>query len=509
MTNPDLAHALLAALPILVVLVMMVFFRLSAAIAGSAGLAISVISALTAFTPGPGDELEVTTMLGGALIEAIFTSATILWIIFGALCLYHLQERTGGLARLRDAIASVSSNPRIVAILVAWFFALFAEGAAGFGTAVALAAPFLVGFGFRPVQAVVITLIGHSVGVSFGAVGTPIVAQAELVEFTGLELGLSAASFHVFVGWVMLAALLRFVAPPDDEDDLRGPIWLWAALASVSYLVPMYAIARWVGPELPTLGGSIVGGMIFVGIFLLVHRTPNRDNIPRPIEVLRAAAPYLIVIGLVLVTRLIEPLKAPLESLTWSWSLWGQFKGGFNPLLHPGTLLVAGFLLGALAVRASARDVRGAALDALRKLVPVTLALVSMLGLSRVMVHAEMIDVLAVSTAALTGAAWPFFSPWVGVLGTFVTGSATASNILFSEFQLATADQLDMPALTLAGAQSFGAAVGNIICPHNIVAGGATVGIAGEEGNILVKTLGACVIYATLGGALALIYIYL
>jgi len=271
----------------------------------------------------------------------------------------------------------------------------------------------------------------------------------------------------------------------------------------------MYLIARWVGPELPALGGAIVGSLIFVGIFVLAHRKSRKDSEPTDsIALLRAAAPYLIVIALVLVTRLIGPVQETLEVLTWKWSLWGQFKGQFNPVLHPGTLLIAGFLLGALAAKASAEDVRGAAGDALKKLVPVTIALVAMLGLSRVMVHASMIDVLAGSTAALAGAGWPFFSPWVGVLGTFVTGSATASNILFSEFQLATTEELDMPTLTLLGAQNFGAAVGNIICPHNIIAGGATVGIAGEEGNILAKTLGACVIYATLGGVLALIFVY-
>ncbi len=502
-------NILFAALPILTVLVLMVFLKRSAALAGSVGLGISVVVGVTVFAPMLGPELSVPTMLAGAGLEAIFTAATILWIIFGALCLFHLQKRTGGIERLRDAIASVSGNPKIVAILIAWFFALFAEGAAGFGTSVALAAPFLVGFGFPPVQAVVITLMGHSVGVSFGAVGTPVLAQAQLVDFTGLELGLAAAGFHILLGWIMLAVMLRYVTPSEEKDPLRGPIGLWAGLAALSYLVPMYAIARWVGPELPTLMGAIVGSLIFVGIFLFVHRKTRKEAEAIDAKaLLRAAAPYLVVIGLVLVTRLIAPVQESFQVFTLKWSLWGQFKGQFNPLLHPGTLLVAGFLLGALAAKASAEDVRGAAGDALKKLVPVTIALVAMLGLSRVMVHTHMIEVLASSTAALAGGGWPFFSPWVGVLGTFVTGSATASNILFSEFQLATTEELDMPALTLLGAQNFGAAVGNIICPHNIIAGGATVGIAGEEGNILSKTLGACMIYATGGGLLALVFVY-
>ena len=134
---------------------------------------------------------------------------------------------------------------------------------------------------------------------------------------------------------------------------------------------------------------------------------------------------------------------------------------------------------------------------------PVLLALLAMLGLARLMVHAGMIEALAEAAEALRGGAWPLLAPATGALGTFVTGSATASNILLTDFQLATATALGLPALLLVAAQGFGAAVGNIICPHNIVAGGATVGLGGREsGEVLRRTLPACALYATLGGVL-------
>ncbi|HET6519262.1 MAG TPA: L-lactate permease, partial [Geminicoccaceae bacterium] len=134
------------------------------------------------------------------------------------------------------------------------------------------------------------------------------------------------------------------------------------------------------------------------------------------------------------------------------------------------------------------------------RLAPVVVALVAMLALSRLMVHAGMIETLALAAAAALGGAWPLVAPLVGVLGTFVTGSATASNILFTDFQEATARELRLPVLPLVGGQGFGAAVGNIICPHNIIAGGATVGIAGREGEVLRGTAPACAVYAGLGG---------
>jgi lactate permease len=114
-----------------------------------------------------------------------------------------------------------------------------------------------------------------------------------------------------------------------------------------------------------------------------------------------------------------------------------------------------------------------------------------------------MFDTLAEAAAQSVGGAWPFFAPFIGVLGTFVTGSATTSNILFTDFQQATADGAGLSVLIIVAAQGFGAAVGNIICPHNIIAGGATVGLQGDIGPVLRRTLIACLIYAALGGMLA------
>ena len=162
------------------------------------------------------------------------------------------------------------------------------------------------------------------------------------------------------------------------------------------------------------------------------------------------------------------------------------------------------FLLGALLQRAGGRRVGAVLRVTIRQLAPITLALVGMLGLSRVMVHAGMTATLALAAAGAVGGLWPLVAPLVGVLGTFITGSATAANILFGELQVATARDLGMPTLTLLAAQDMGAAMGNMICPHNIIAGGATVGLAGREGEVLRRTLWPGLLYALLAGALAL-----
>jgi len=515
-------HALLAALPLLLILVAMIGLRWSAARAGAAGLALTLLIAWFGFGFGTSvlPELGPATATAWTLAEALFIALTILWIIFPALAIHELQLRTGAVDVLRQAMGRLSDDPRITALLVAWFFVLFIEGAAGFGTSVALAAPFLVSAGFRRVEAVTIALVGHAVGVSFGAVGTPVLAQVAVTPYSGLEIAAATGIYHGLVGWLMpLVAMLLVTRSLPREQRLGLGAWGWTLAAAALFLIPHTLIARFIGPELPTLGGSLVGAALFVAALLTWQRWRSRrqhaapsvgaassvaSSAAAPAVLLRAAAPYLVLVALVLLTRLVPALQAALSGTTIGWRV-GTFGATFAPLYHPGSMLLLGFALGALTQRAAWADVRAALVGAATKLGPVTLALVAMLGLSRLMVYAGMVDALAGAAALAAGSAWPLFAPFVGVLGTFVTGSATASNILFTDFQVATAERLGLSVLALIGAQGFGAAVGNIVCPHNIIAAGATVDLTGKEGEVLRRTLWVALSYALLGGALALL----
>jgi lactate permease len=505
------SRGLVAALPILVVIVAMLALRRSAAAAGLAALVAAGLLAVGVF--GYGDaiypELGAAAATAGALAEAGFSSLVILWIILPALAIHHLQEHTGALAVLRGALARITGDPRLVALLVAWFFALFLEGAAGFGTPVALTAPFLVGAGFRPVQAVVLALLGHAVGVSFGAVGTPVLPQWQATGIDRVALSAATGELHAAVGWIMPLILVRMVTRDAGGEHRGPPPWGWALCAAGLFLLPQLAISRWVGPELPTLGGALTGGVAFA---LLVRRLgprglPLAGDPAMPgggTALARAAAPYLLVLAFVLLTRLVPAISAATGAVEWSWTLGGRFSGTMLPLYHPGTLLMLGFLATALLRRTPSGEVARALATALRQLAPVAVALFAMLALSRLMVHAGMIDAMAGTAAGAAGRGWPLLTPFVGVLGTFVTGSATASNILFTEFQVSAAEQTGMPVLRALGAQGYGAAIGNTIAPHNVIAGAATVGLTGREAEVLRRTIGPCLLYATLGGLLVL-----
>jgi lactate permease len=412
---------------------------------------------------------------------------------------------------VRRGLASLTQDPRIAGLLIFWFFALFVEGLAGFGTPVALTAPLLVSLGFRPVDAVALALIGHSVGVSFGAVGTPILPQTASTGLDGVALAGATGLYHTLLGWIMPAIAMAMASRAlGNRRETGHAVWAWTSLAAASFLLPYFAISQWIGPELPTLGGALFGGLGFVALLRLAgpREGPGAGVLAGPprgegLSLVRATAPYWILVSLVLLTRLVGPVRDALRSFAWDWVLLDGFRGRIEFLYHPGTMLFLALALGSLAQGATRGQMRAAMAQALRQLGPVTVALIAMLSLSRIMIHAGMIDRLSAAAAQATGELWPVFAPAVGVLGTFVTGSATASNILFTDFQQIVARDLGLPVLAMIGAQGFGAAVGNIVCPHNIIAGGATVGLVGQEGKVLGRTVVACGVYAGLGGLVA------
>ncbi len=507
--------AIVAALPIVAVLGLMLGAGWPALRAGTVGLVLAIGIALVAF---PFEPVEAGIAMGivGALAEAAFTTAAILWIVLPALAIYDLQNATAAVGAIRSGLAGLSKDPRLTALAVAWFFSLLLEGAAGFGTSAALAAPFLVALGMRPLTAVVAAMVGHLVGVTFGAVGTPVVPMVDASGLDPLDVSSSIAVQAALIGWTVAVIVVFLVrrAYPDEHPQPVGLAWLLGVSIAVAFFVPYVLLALFVGPELPTLAGAIGGGAAYVLVLRRRQRSSPAEtsvttaaNDPEPaMTMARALSPYLFLVAIVLVTRLVTPVRDGLESVELSWTLAdGTFAGSFAPLFHPGTVLVVALGAGALTQRATRAQVAAAITTSARTIVPVAGALLAMLGLARVMVHAGMVDAIAVAAADSVGSAWPLLAPAVGALGTFVTGSATASNALFSELQIVTATEIDGSVETVLGAQGFGAALGNAIAPHNVVAAAAIVGLGGRESEILRRTLPITVPLVVAAGAVALL----
>lgn len=491
--------ALVAIAPLALIIFLMAVLRWSAASAGLVGLVAATAGAIGFF--GFGKTVHADQDIAGALIgtgaEAAFSSLDILWIILPALSLYELQRHSGAIDAIRAALTSLSPDKTLLALIIAWFFAPFMEGAAGFGTPIALAAPLLVSLGFTPVVAVALPLIGHVVGNSFGALGTPIFAQSDVSGVSGSNIALPTALLHASLAPVLALSIVVIA----ETGRLQARHAIWALVAAVCLVLPYLVLAAFVGPELPALAGALLGGLVFA--FLLLRMDARQAQTFDAKSPASAAMPYALLVGLILVTRLVPPIRDALRQVVLEWSLPGAFGGRIAPLYHPGTMLLAGFLFGGLLQGRTLAELAGAVAAAVRRLVPVAIALFTMLAIARLMVHAGMTQALA-AAATRTGWAWPLLAPSVGALGSFITGSTTASNILLTDLQQAAATELRLPPLVLIAAQGFGAAIGNSVALHNIITGAATVGLQGREGDILRKTGPVCLICLTSAGIVVL-----
>lgn len=489
-------QAAAAAAPIALIVTLMLGLRWSAARAGGVGLLLAWALALGVFDFGsPVAGVPTLARHFGVLAEGAFLAVGILWILLPALALHEHQQRCGALDALRGGLARVSNQRPLQVLLLGWCLGLFFEGAAGFGTPIALVAPLLVGLGVPALTAVVLALLGHAAGVSFGALGTPVLAQAALTGVSAIDIAWRTALLHAALGGVFMIFFARTLS----AAGLGHIGWKSATLAAAGFLLPSLVLAWWLGPELATLGAALLSAAAVMA--WLRWRQPGPHAVASP-ALGRALWPYAVLVLAVLVTRGVAPLAAALNDVVLQWQLFGRYSGRLPPLTHPGTLLFLALLIGAWLQGVPLRTLREPLLLALQRLLPVAAALLTMLCLSRLLLDAGMVQTLQVAAVAALGQGWPLVAPALGALGSFVTGSATASNVLFSSLQAQTAQALGLPVAWLLAAQGLGAAVGNIVCPHNIVAGAATVGLAGREAEVLRRTLGPCLVYLALGGVL-------
>ncbi|RDW11994.1 L-lactate permease [Paracoccus thiocyanatus] len=540
---------ILALLPIATVFVLLVVLAKSAKVSMLVAYLVTAATALLVW----GTELNKVL---GATVNGVVTAGSLLYIVFGAILMLYTLEESGGIRSIRAGFTSISPDRRVQAIIIAWLFGSLIEGASGFGTPAAIAAPLLVAIGFPAMAAVMVTLIIQSTPVSFGAVGTPILVgvrtglgDQQIVETTIapmafgdylLEIATKVAMIHGLIGFliplILVGMLTRFFgANRSFAEGFR--IWKFALFAGLAFTLPYYIIAATLGPEFPSLLGGIIGLMIVVPAaqrgFLIPKDSfdfpPRRewnadwvgklDDLPdhgagKPVMPLaKAWAPYVFVVALLVITRSIAPVKAWLTSPEMTLAFRDLFGSGINAsvqvLFLPGTILILAsfftFVLHGMSGRDYGRALKAsgttmaAAAPALLLAVPMVQVFLNSASDS----YASMPIVLAQGVSSVVGDAWPMFAPLIGAMGAFVAGSNTVSNMMFSLFQFSTAEQIGLGAAgagTVVALQAIGGAAGNMICVHNVVAASATVGLVDREGAIIRKTLIPMAYYVVQGG---------
>lgn len=518
---------LLAASPIGLAIVLLAVLRWPAARAMPACALVCVLLSAFVWRVGPSE-------IGAALVEATFITISILLILFGAVWLMEQLTLAGALETLRSWLSAQTPDQLLQALLIAWGVGSFFEGAAGFGAPAVITAPLLVALGFKPLAAVVAALIGDSVAVSFGAVGTPLLV--------GMADGLTSASaptpqaiaqrlvlYDLIVGPVMPVLLLwtvglGFKGRSAWNGCLRATPF--ALCLGIVHLAVTATSVYLVGLEVPSLLGPLAA--LAVGLFLLKARRlvpsepfrfqpatgcENPEVLPAPSlpQVLRATAPYALLVLILIVTRLPSlGLRPFLLGVTVSYpNLFGSnISASLQPLYSPFAAFALVTLAAPLWFRLPHRQLRQSAAIALKRVATALLPLLAAVATVRVFIHSSdggaglpsMPVVLASWLSEALGTMWPLFAPWLGALGSFISGSATFSNLLFADIQHSVATAKEWSSGSVLALQSMGAAAGNMVCVHNVVAAAAAVGLVGQESAVLRRTALPMAIYLLLSG---------
>jgi lactate permease len=415
----------------------------------------------------------------------------------------------------------------------------FLEGAAGFGTPAAIAAPLLIALGFRPLAAVVLTLIADSVPVSFGAIGTPVLV--------GLTNGLPGVSAEVIAQSAVTAAFIDLFCASlipvmmclllcryfSDTPSWRSGLAIapLAFLSGLCYSLPAYLVARYLGPEFPSLLGALSG---LVLLTLLVrfgiavpanlwrcqteqsHSAAEDRSEIKPYNLLKAWGAYLLLAALLVISRLeFLPIKAALQNLELSWTqIFGSsLSATVQPLYLPGTLFVLTvFLL--LPWQTKRRQLmQHAATESLRRIWPAAITLASAVPMVRLFLHSGLNEAalpampmyLAAIASQHLADVWLWCAPWVGALGSFIAGSATFSNLMFASMQQQLATDSVLPLQLVLALQMLGANAGNMLCVVNVVAAASVVNLTGQEGQIMRFTLLPLALYCLLASSVAML----
>lgn len=545
--------ALIAFVPILFTIVMMTVFSWPAKKVMPFAWLIAAIIAYSVW------RMEMVRILAST-IYGFLSAFNILIIIFGAILILNTLKKSGAMAAINRGFYGITPDRRIQAIIIGWMFGSFIEGAAGFGTPAALAGPLMVGLGFPPLAAAMVALIFDSSSVSFGAVGTPVIGgvgsvmKSTVVEKLGegayipflKQVGIWTAIPHAIVGTFLpllaICMLTAFFGPKEKRSIKYGLAAApFAIFAGLCFTVPYILTATLLGPEFPSLVGALIGLPVVLvaaskGFLVPKDRwefpakeqwennwkgmveTGSGEESNMPLWL--AWTPYVLIALILVVTRIPEfGLKGFLASqkITWENILGTGINYSLPYLYLPGTIP---FILVAVITiflhRMPSRSAKEAWGATFKQITGPAIALFFAVAMVQVMVQSGvnlkeidgMMLTMSKATAMAVGGAWPLVSPFVGVLGAFMSGSNTVSNILFSQFQFGVAGQLGHPGVITLALQNIGGAVGNMICVHNVVAACATVGLTGVEGVIIRRNLIPTFVYGLAVGIFGLIVIY-
>jgi lactate permease len=510
--------AIVAALPIFTLLFLLAFFRKPAWVSALTGVAVAALVALFAYHMPP------LMVVSAALYGAAYGLLPIGWIVYTAILLYRLTVDTGKFEIIKDSIASMTGDRRLQALLIAFAFGAFLEGAAGFGTPVAVAAAMLAGLGFEPFFAAAICLLANTSPVAFGSIGIPVKTLALVTNLPLLPLSADVGRICAPLALVIPAYLMLVMG------GVRALVAVWpAALVSgVTFAAMEFYISNYRGPDVAAILAAIVS-LICLALLLKVWR-PAKSEAATPHghrfgQVLLAWSPYLTLVIFVLLWGDAD-VKAFLDKGTKIFQWPGLHNlvqrqppvvpkaapyaalYTFNFFSASGTACLLSTLVSALILRCSPGVLFKCVRDTTNQLKLPLLTISSVVALAYLMNYSGATTTLALVVAG-TGSMFPFFSPLLGWLGVFLTGSDTSANALFGPLQDITSVKLGLNQTLMAAANSGGGVVGKMISLQSIAVAAAATGMKhSDEGLLFRFTLRHSIFLAIVIGLMTVCYAY-
>ena len=533
--NNAVISTLVAAIPVVVMLAALAFFHIKAHIAALLGLGSALAVAILGYSmPAP-------TAVSSALLGAANGLLPIGWIILNVIFLYQLTERKGYFKVMQDSITGITTDRRLQLLLVAFSYGAFFEGAGGFGTPVAVTGAMLIGLGFAPLAASGLSLIANTAPVAYGALGTPIIALAGVTGLDMLQLsgmvGRQLPFFSVLVPFWLIWAFCGF----------RGmaAIWPAIAIAGVTFAVPQFLISNFHGPWLVDVGAAVIS-MVCLTLFLKVWKPSqiwtsaagkfSMEGLPASTagtsvhsytrgEVIRAWLPWLILALLVFLWG-VPAWKKMLDAISLPKFEWPALhnvvqkmppvvsKPSIEPAIYPlswlsatGTGILVAAIISGLFIGYRIGEMFKVYWETLKLLRFSLITIAAMLALGFTTRYSGIDSTLGLAFSH-TGVFYPFFGTLLGWLGVALTGSDTASNVLFGGLQRTSAQQIGLNPILMAAANSSGGVMGKMIDAQSIVVASTATKWYGHEGDILRYVFFHSIALACLVGILVTLQAY-
>ena len=517
--------------PIIVLLVLMIKFQWGATEAAPIGLIIAVISGLV-FYKADFQLLAIESAKG------IWSAIVVLTIVWPAILLFEVVDEAKGFAVIRRGMRKLLPNQLLQLLAMSWIFISFLQGITGFSVPVAVGAPLLIGIGVSPLWAVIIPLIGHAWGNTFGTLSVAWQALAMSADMkAGSEMYVATALWAASFIWVWNIIIGIAIC------------WFYGRKKAVKKGLPVVIIISLIQgggqlllTQVNTMLACFIPACIALVAIFFIGRTKyynafwkiedskimnkdfsndTEDDVPKDMKMKDAFVPYVVLTAMTLFVLLIPPVKNFLGKISYGitfektitgYGFTNEAVSGYSPIspfIHAGTFLFFAAVIGLLFYERHGwiekKDIKAVFARSLKKTAPAGIAVIGFIIMSKVMGGTGQTMVLAYGISAVLGKGYVFLVPVVGMLGSFMTSSNMASNILFGEFQLTTAKLLGLNASAILGAQTAGGSIGCTICPGNIILGTTTANILGKEGLVLKKIMPITLFATAIVGAILFI----